>query len=105
VLSAHVRELAIGFSVLRASSADEALGLLKNHAEVCAVVTDLVMAEDSSAGIALLHDVQRLAPRCARLLVSSALNEDFIRLFELAGVVQKAICKPWRPGEVLTAVQ
>jgi CheY-like chemotaxis protein len=105
VLKAHVRELALAFPVLEASSIAEALALLRGHTEVRAVVTGLVIEEDLAAGLALLHRVQRLAPCCARLLVSSSINQEFIRLFELAGVVQKAIGRPWRPGEVLAAVQ
>lgn len=106
VLDAHERELGLVFQVVRAASLDEALGVLERpELRFCAVVSDLVMQGDASAGIVLQQQIKKRLPHCARILVSGSLRDGLVKVFELTGIVERVIPKPWRSGDVLQALQ
>lgn len=81
------------FTVLTASSVDEALALLgaRSH-EVAVLLTDYAMpARD---GVALLGEVRRLYPHVARLLVSAYADKDVAMSAVNQGHVEKILEKP-----------
>ena len=93
VLSAH------GYLTLSASSADEALGILHNRADIDTLLTDVVMP-GTLDGLGLVSEVRRRWPRI-RIIVSSGRmpaaaigNADQTRL----------LAKPFDEAALLAAV-
>ena len=105
-LEAHARELGLVFQVVPARSLEEAFAVLDSPGfELCAVVCDLEIRGDASAGVVLQQQVGKRLPRCARILVSGLLRDDLAGVYELEGVAQRALGKPCQPGQLLQALQ
>lgn len=90
-------ELARGYPVVEAASAEEALARLATHGAPAAVVSDLnlgrgLRGDDLLAAVAALH------PSATRLLVSGT------PLREVAGDPHAFLGKPWMRGQLLALV-
>lgn len=86
------------FDVLTASSAEEALTLLKQN-QVHAILCDQRMPEKT--GVELLIEVRDRWPQTARLILSGYTDsEDIIKGLNEAGI-QQYITKPWHPDNLL----
>jgi two-component system response regulator PhcR len=81
------------FSVLTASSVDEALGILREKGqEIAVLLTDYAMPERN--GLVLLSEVKNLYPHISRLLVSAYADKDVAMAAVNQGRVQKILEKP-----------
>ena len=86
------------FTVLTASSADQATVLLEEN-EVHAILCDQRMPDRT--GVEFLTDVRQRWPQTARLILSGYTDsEDIIRGLNEAGILQY-ITKPWHPDNLL----
>ncbi len=103
VRKAMARELRLEFDISLAASPLDALALLDEGGDFCAVVSDLMMS--GPTGIELLEEVRRRAPACARVLVSGSVVDSEIPAVLRSGAVQEVVCKPWQRGELLAAVR
>lgn len=105
-IEAHARELGPLFDVVPAATLDGALSALERPAlELRAVVSDLALHGDASAGIVLLQQARRRLPGCARILLTGALPPELAAAYVREGVVQRALAGPCRPGELLAALR
>ncbi len=91
------RELGQVYRVTQAGSVSEALAHLREDTSICAVVSDFDMGAET--GLDLLDEVRRVAPLCARIIVS---GKAVPRRMDLCDVIVE---KPWRPGSLKEAVQ
>ncbi len=89
------RELRQTFDVVEAAGVTDALEQLAVRPDVCAVVADLGLLDGS--GAALLTEVERRAPWCARVLMSGATT--------MPAVGDIVVPKPWPGGGILRAVE
>lgn len=90
-----------GWSILRATSADEALDTLVEH-EVAVVISDFRLP--GMDGVGLLSDVRRRYPTTERILLSAhASVEALERGINDAGI-HRIIHKPWRRDDLMSTV-
>ena len=89
-----------GLQALTAGSADEGLGILANRADVCAVVTDIVMP-GTLDGLGLVSEIRQRWPRMGVIIASG-------RMPAAAVVVNAAdtvfLEKPFDEIELLSAL-
>ncbi len=85
------------YAVLTASSADEALALLEEHA-VAAILTDQRMPGGS--GAELLERALHIAPETTRILFSGYSDISVVVDAVNEGQVFHYLAKPWRPEEL-----
>lgn len=96
-LAGQLRDM--GLSVLIAINADEAIGLLENHAEIALILTDITMP-GSMDGIRLAHHVRGRWPPL-KIIVTSGLIET-----KLSDLPHNSLFlpKPWGPKSLHWAV-
>jgi len=94
--------VADGHTVLVATDGMIALGLLELHAEVAAVVSDIMMPHGVS-GVLLAREVQRLRPGLPVLLMSGHLPEAVGELSSTWGF--PFLVKPFRPDELTSQLR
>jgi two-component system response regulator HupR/HoxA len=96
------RTLDEDFTVLTASSADEARALLQRQ-PVCVIVCDQRMPGVS--GVAFLKEVRERWPEIVRIVISGYTDsQDIIAGINEAGIYQY-ILKPWSPDHLLAVVR
>jgi two-component system cell cycle response regulator len=86
------------FEILEASSADEALKVLKENKDIAVILTDEKMPHKS--GTALLSDVRILYPRVARAMISGQVKIEQMMVAINSAEVHRFILKPWE-NEIL----
>ncbi|MFH0900076.1 MAG: hypothetical protein V2A73_05550 [Pseudomonadota bacterium] len=96
-------ELAELCLVVEASSYDAALIVLDRDGDIDAVVCDHGAATELD-GLALLAEVQRRFPEARRVLLVGEQVDQRVEAAIASGLAWWVIAKPWRSGEVLTAV-
>jgi len=100
-LDAIRRNLDEDYSVLTATGADEARGLLQRH-EVSVILCDQRMP--GTTGVQFLKDVRDQWPDVVRIIISGYTDsQDIIAGINEAGIYQ-FIAKPWMPEHLLTSV-
>ncbi|MBI5907665.1 MAG: sigma-54-dependent Fis family transcriptional regulator [Burkholderiales bacterium] len=100
-LDAIRRNLEEDFSILTASSADEARGLLERH-EVSVILCDQRMP--GTSGVKFLKEVREQWPDTVRIIISGYTDsQDIIAGINEAGIYQYVL-KPWVPEHLLSTV-
>jgi two-component system response regulator HupR/HoxA len=95
------RNLEEDFSILTASSADEARGLLERH-EVSVILCDQRMP--GTSGVKFLKEVRELWPDTVRIIISGYTDsQDIIAGINDAGIYQYVL-KPWVPEHLRSTV-
>ena len=89
------------FNVLIASSAAQALELLRQHV-VCVLLTDQRMPK--MTGLELLERVQREYPEVVRMLVTAYADLQTAIDAINRGQVRRYLKKPWQAGELMNAL-
>ncbi len=99
----HLMKQVLGrdFSVLTASSAEEALGFLRQE-KVHAVVSDHMLP--AMSGVELLREVAALQPDAARVLVTASSRVDTAQDAINVARVRRFLTKPFRAAELLSTV-
>jgi diguanylate cyclase (GGDEF)-like protein len=92
------RTLRADFEISEASSADEALTILKTDSSFAVILTDEKMPHKT--GTALLSEVKILHPRLARVMISGQMQLDQMMVAINNAEVHRFILKPWE-NEIL----
>jgi CheY-like chemotaxis protein len=94
-----------GYAVVLASDANQALVLVREMPDLCAVVSDLDLGP-GMGGFEVLAAVRAMAPRLLRLLATgSKVDPQCVDQHLESGLIHAFIKKPWRAGEVCHAVR
>ena len=92
------------FRILTATTAQEGLKLIEEHAdEVGLILTDQRMPGEK--GVWLLENARKLRPRTIRLLVTAYSDMDAAVAAVNSGAIYKYITKPWVPAELETTLK
>lgn len=89
-----------GYKILRASTAQQALDVLKSHPDIEMVFTDIVMP-GAMNGISLAHEVKRLYPKTS-ILITTGFAEDVHGRPRQSDY--EIIYKPYMPQELVRKV-
>lgn len=103
-LKKQLERSADGFRILTASSAAEALALLRqDDQDIAVIITDQRMP--GMTGNALLNDVKRSHPHIIRVLTSAFHEVDVALGAVNEGQIYQYLKKPWNADEVLTCIR
>jgi diguanylate cyclase (GGDEF)-like protein len=102
-LNALSRVLRARCTVYLATSGQQALELLEQHADVTAILADLHMP--GLTGSELLARVAQIRPQCRRAVVTGVPESDELISAINAGHLHYVITKPWKLTELLQMVE
>jgi diguanylate cyclase (GGDEF)-like protein len=101
-LNALARVLGARCTVLLATSGEQALTIIEQHADVAAVLADLHMP--GLPGAELLARVAQMRPQCRRAVVTGFPESDELINAINAGHLHYVITKPWKLTDLLQVV-
>ena len=93
------RELGSKFRIVEAGDYHEAIEVLAEHEDVCAVISDYDFG-DGPTGQELFERLRVSKPAVPRVMISGSLEAHVHASLVVSGVADLFIKKPWDPGKL-----